>query len=334
MTTFKKTEDTGSGPNPGDFPIISLIDDTGLNYYDNVLQNINRKPFRASPTVNPSTFPTTTIVSSTPELINSLYSNINNNFDTSFSQNSVNNINPYYAPEEFTYNQDPILIDHSDGNSVGQSFQEVKEDPGLANVQGFVDEEPREEIQETPRKSQLLNSTPTLIPTFFEEIEEIAKKTEKSSRSLTAQDVFRIKRVKASELTHLVNTIEYQPPEQKTNSLSEKLDNIARQVKCPELKERGFCEKDASYPLAEVLSVVSNCSSIMSSFSAFIPEDLDSLGDNSASIISSEKDANRPWSWTVSAFSKRQVCDSHLSFVKPSYVLDSRGKQVQNSDNI
>ena len=44
VTTFKKTQDTGSGPNPGDFPIISLIDDTaGLNYYDNVLQNINRR---------------------------------------------------------------------------------------------------------------------------------------------------------------------------------------------------------------------------------------------------------------------------------------------------
>ena len=93
---------------------------------------------------------------------------------------------------------------------------------------------------------------------------------------------------------------------------------------CSEFEEKGYCIKDNSYPHDMVTDLVSNCS-ILSSFSAFVPEDVDTLGDNSDSIISSEKDSDRPWSWRVSAYNKKQVCDSYLSFIRPSYVLDSRG---------
>ena len=341
VTSFKKT-DTSSGPNPGEdeFPIISLIDDSGVNnYYDNVLQNINTGPFRSSPTLSPA-FSSNTFPASSPAFINNLYNN--NNFDTSsnsFTGNSLNslNINPYYAPEEFTYNQDPILIDHADNDEASESFKEIVEenkndDREVSEVKSTTTE--KIIIEETERNNNRINLVnkkeqiaPTLIPTFFEEIEEIAKKTEKSSRSLSAKDVFR-KRVKAKELTNLVATIEYQPPddevEEKTNNLSDTINYITNTVKCPELKEIGFCAQDNSYPHDMVTDLVSNCS-ILSSFSAFVPEDVDTLGDNSDSIISSEKDSDRPWSWRVSAYNKRQVCDSYLSFIRPSYVLDSRG---------
>jgi len=248
------------------------------------------------------------------------------------------NINPYYAPEEFTYNQDPILIDHADNDEASESFKEIVEenkndDREVSEVKSTTTE--KIIIEETERNNNRINLVnkkeqiaPTLIPTFFEEIEEIAKKTEKSSRSLSAKDVFR-KRVKAKELTNLVATIEYQPPddvvEEKTNNLSDTINYITNTVKCPELKEIGFCAQDNSYPHDMVTDLVSNCS-ILSSFSAFVPEDVDTLGDNSDSIISSEKDSDRPWSWRVSAYNKRQVCDSYLSFIRPSYVLDSRGE--------
>ena len=110
-----------------DFPIISLIDEPSshlvANYYDSVLQNIgsggpvnnninsintnndnnNDNSFISSPTLAPA---------SSPNFRNSFAaSSFNpnpNSFGAAASQGaaSLNSLsNPYYAPEEFTYNQ-------------------------------------------------------------------------------------------------------------------------------------------------------------------------------------------------------------------------------------
>ena len=128
VPSFKKT-DTSSGPYPGDeFPIISLIDEPIVNYYDTVLQNIG--PISNQPNAG-------TLLSSQPSSISSSSTNsfqssqnlnsfqtdlssdnlqptFSNTFKKTFSiqpldtfssnQNTLN-ANPYYAPEEFTYNQ-------------------------------------------------------------------------------------------------------------------------------------------------------------------------------------------------------------------------------------
>ena len=110
-----------------DFPIISLIDEPSshlvANYYDSVLQNIgsggpvnnninsintnnnnnNDNSFISSPTLAPA---------SSPNFRNSFAaSSFNpnpNSFGAAASQGAagLNSLsNPYYAPEEFTYNQ-------------------------------------------------------------------------------------------------------------------------------------------------------------------------------------------------------------------------------------
>ena len=69
---------------------------------------------------------------------------------------------------------------------------------------------------------------------------------------------------------------------------------------------------------------------LVKAWDALVPLDLDSLGDNTRSVISSQKDRDRPWSWTVSAYSKSQVCQSDLAFTEPSYARDTRGN-IQHS---
>ena len=36
------------------------------------------------------------------------------------------------------------------------------------------------------------------------------------------------------------------------------------------------------------------------------------LGDNSGHVITSAQDTSRPWSWVVTAYQKRPVCDSEV----------------------
>ena len=55
----------------------------------------------------------------------------------------------------------------------------------------------------------------------------------------------------------------------------------------------------SSYPTTRVEKVVANCPQVVEAFKAVVTKDLDQLGDNSPSVISSEKDLHRPWSWKV-----------------------------------
>ena len=43
-----------------------------------------------------------------------------------------------------------------------------------------------------------------------------------------------------------------------------------------------------------------------------MPLDLSELGDNSGHVITSAQDTSRPWSWVVTAYQKRPVCDSEV----------------------
>lgn len=364
VPSFKKT-DTSSGPNPGDeFPIISLIDEPIVNYYDTVLQNIG--PISNQPNAG-------TLLSSQPSSISSSSTNsfqssqnlnsfqtdlssdnlqptFSNTFKKTFSiqpldtfssnQNTLN-ANPYYAPEEFTYNQDPILIEHDDNENEedagGEIVQDLNDDLSevtqvkLAKKKNSETEANYNEINDVTQKIPV---RPTLLPTFFEELEQISKKTEKSSRSLFPQDLFR-KRVKAKEqlqLTNLVKTVEYKPSDVKTSqridNKSSALNYVSSVTKCADLQETGYCSQSISSDYYQQMldSLLENCADVMSAFKAFVPEDIDSLGDNSDSVISSEKDQDRPWSWTVSAYKKKPVCQSDLSFIRPSYVLNTKGE--------
>ena len=69
----------------------------------------------------------------------------------------------------------------------------------------------------------------------------------------------------------------------------------------------------SSYPRERIEALHEHCSDIMDAFQALVPEDIDTLGDNSVSVISSEKDLARPWSWKVYAYKKKQVDILYLS---------------------
>ena len=354
VTNFKKT-DTSSGPNPGqdvdNFPIISLIDEPSAvaSYYDTVLHlNIGQNnqqqssasssssTFKSSPTVVPfeSNNPPPVSFKSSPVFSSGF--NSNPNIFTS-NQNSLNT-NPYYAPEEFTYNQDPILIDHSDNDE--DSFKEIvqdlnDDDSEVTEVRAAKNkiisetEASFNEINDVTERI-LIKPKPTLLPTFFEEIKQISKKTEKAARSLAPKDVFK-KRVQPKEVSaNLVKTIEYKPsdikkPAQFSRNDTELLTFITPLVKCNEFDQVGYCKETNAYAQKMLDDLLENCKEVVSAFQAFIPENIDELGDNSESVISSEKDHERPWSWTVSAYKKKQVCESDLAFIRPSYALDTRG---------
>ena len=69
-----------------------------------------------------------------------------------------------------------------------------------------------------------------------------------------------------------------------------------------------------------------SCESVVSAWEAVVSEDLDSLGDNSPSVIASLQDQHRPWSWRVYAYKKKQVCNSELYFMRPAFARDTRGE--------
>jgi len=298
FSSYSPSHENGvSGPNPGDFPIISLIDEPAVNYYEQLLETIGT---------------------------------------------TKDGSNPYYAPEEFTYNQDPILIDHSDQNEgdleeITQSvYDEVKilDDASpfkiikdqLLNQKQYIIEKP-EKITKT--------STPkrptTTLSTIFLESNDSKQNKEKSPRSLnfksrTSQHQLFKTSVKSKDSTNLVNTIEYKPADIKQSKpISKVIENLGSLVDCGAASEIGFCTMGSSYPKERIEEVVQNCSDIIEAFKAVVPEDFDALGDNSINVISSEKDLARPWSWKVYAYKKRQICDSELSFTRPSYALDTEG---------
>jgi len=114
-----------------------------------------------------------------------------------------------------------------------------------------------------------------------------------------------------------VNTIEYQasdPVAVQKNSTEEEC-----------LSEEGWCPVSSSYPITRVEQAVARCPQVVEAFKAVVTKDLDLLGDNSPSVISSEKDLHRPWSWKVYAYKKRQVCSSEVKFVVPGLARDTEG---------
>ena len=195
VATFKKT-DSSSGPNPGeDFPIISLIDEPIVNYYDTVFQNLGSNVDTRDPVTN-----TVTVTNSPASDVatdnfvatfgNTFQKNFNSKpFSFNSNQNSLNT-NPYYAPEEFTYNQDPILIDHEEQNDndedsisetvendvVGVTVSPAQVSNNEVSPAAGVSEPSFNEINDVKPKIPV---KPTLLPTFFEEIEQISKKTMK-----------------------------------------------------------------------------------------------------------------------------------------------------------
>lgn len=318
------SKDSSSGPNPGDnFPIISLIEDhPSVNYYDSVLQNFGPSP--------PPSTPNDLIRTTRNENVGLGFNSVSSAENTFSLGNSFLNVgptnptnyNPYYAPEEFTYNQDPILIDNNIEDQ--QGFEEI--------VQNSITEENQvtDLTEITEEENNLLTPT-TTTANYIEYFEEATEKTQKSSRSLNAKDVFR-KRVKSNEFSNLVKTIEYKPSDlkirikKKEQDYSSNYSYIPTLVKCKEFEEVGFCGYSESYPVERISWLLQNCSSLVSSFQAVVPEELDRLGDNSESVITSEKDEDRPWSWRVYAYKKRQACDSLVSLIRPTYAVDSTGE--------
>ena len=328
------SKDSSSGPNPGsdNFPIISLIDELpSVNFYDSVLQN-----FGAS--TNPST-PNDLVRTTRNENLGSGFNSVSNTLSNNFNVGSsfINlgptnptNYNPYYAPEEFTYNQDPILIDNKDHQDQ-LGFEEIVENSITEENLINVTEADLNEIEEEENVFRT-----TTFPNFIASFEEATEKTEKSSRSLKAKDVFR-KRVKSTEFSNLVKTIEYKPSDLKIRRKQKEQDNSPSSIyipyhKCRELEEPGgFCVTSSGYPSELISSVMENCSSLVSTFQAVVPDELEGLGDTSESVITSEKDEERPWSWRVYAYKKRQACDSEVSLVRPSYAVDSGGELMSVS---
>ena len=306
-SVYSGSEERGlSGPNPGDYPIISLIDEPSVNYYEQVYQ---------TPDTSPS------------YIISSIYKD---------------NYNPYYAPEEFTYNQDPILIDHGDTDqddfkeitkAVYDEAQSVDYDSHFSISQESVRYQDSTEAKKTKRIKETKEAgiTSTLSPIFLEQSQSKEEK-ENIPRSINYHNIIR----EPTDLTNLVNTIEYKPADIKPrnskkdeskaiHTLTETLGSV---VNCSASTEQGFCPMTSSYPRERIEALHEHCSDIMDAFQAVVPEDIDTLGDNSVSVISSEKDLARPWSWKVYAYKKKQVCPSELSFIQPSYALDTEGKAV------
>ena len=89
-----------------------------------------------------------------------------------------------------------------------------------------------------------------------------------------------------------MNTIEYQ-----ASDPSDAIQKNSTEEEC--LSEEGWCPVSSSYPINRVEQAVAKCPKVVEAFKVVITKDLDLLGDNSPSVISSEKDLHRPWSWKV-----------------------------------
>ena len=110
----------------------------------------------------------------------------------------TNSFNPFYSQEEFTYNQDPIVIDHDtndldDDNEIFEPFQFAIKPRGERHIESFYKTEPRE----NPFKAQIAQ--------------------EKSSASVDFDKLLSERLSHSGEGIKLVNTIEYTATDYKGN---------------------------------------------------------------------------------------------------------------------
>jgi len=234
--------------------------------------------------------------------------------------------NPYYAPEEFTYNQDPLEVPNSEAELVPLDTNEIFER--------------RAEFSIRPRGERRVDGV------FQERSDTIREKVGKSvdfDRILSERLSRPLSRPTGT--VKLVNTIEYQAADYKgsspdiSNSYRSGLvggasfssvtknmtDSLATLVDCGAGTEAGFCSMSSSYPMERVHDLMYSCHQVLDAWQASVPDDIDLLGDNSPSVITSEKDEIRPWSWKVYAYKKKQVCQSELYFLQPGFARDTKG---------
>ena len=107
--------------------------------------------------------------------------------------------------------------------------------------------------------------------------------------------------------------------------VTKNMNSLAALVDCGAGTEAGFCSMSSSYPMEKVDSLMYSCQQVLQAWQANLPDDIDLLGDNSPSVITSEKDEARPWSWKVYAYKKKQVCQSELYFLQPGFARDTKG---------
>jgi len=316
--SFAARESEISGPNPGEFPVVSNVDEQSSNYYDQVFQSVATSPG-----------------------------------------------NPYYAPEEFNYNQDPIVLNTTDVEEIkpliikteefrikprGETYQDLQKDVSI-----FKTEKLFTEANSTNYSLAAANTTQSRLHDEFvtdvsNAVEEPKEKTPKSVDfdKLLIQPRLYDPHSKShpNEIIKLVNTIEYRATDYKgtekdtskgyrrgvvggvdylpvSNNLT---DSLAALVDCGAGSEIGFCSMTSSYPKERVHALMYNCGEILEAFQAVVTDDLDELGDNSPSVISSEKDLTRPWSWKVYAYKKKQICNSELYFLQPAFARDTKGE--------
>lgn len=296
---------------------------------------------------------------------------------TSLSNNRLN-INPFYSQEEFTYNQDPIVINHDTEDTgklelvvdVTEAVTEGKEATAEVNLELDTNDIEIEDLDIAAKAVAEAQAQPlwpgfSIRPRGERRIEtqfgDRVDRGDHHSHSGPADnqesvDFDRIlserlsqPRRSGGEAIKLVNTIEYSPTDYQghdtdhsANSYRSGLvggsasahishamasDSLASKVDCGAGTESGFCSMTSDYPKEEVESLLSRpaCASVVNAWEAVVSDDLDSLGDNSPSVIASLQDQRRPWSWRVYAYKKKQVCNSELYFMRPAFARDTRG---------
>jgi len=348
--SFAGRESEISGPNPGEYPVISHIDEQSNNYYDQVFQSVA--------------------------------------INADSGSNNAGSANPYYAPEEFNYNQDPIVLNNTDVEEIesliqpeefrieprGEPYQDIQEIKPLSQPEEFRIKPRGETYQDLQKDVPIFNidnvssETSTtnyslaaantthsslqdeFVTDVSNAVEEPKEKTPKSvdfDKLLNPQRLYdHHSKSHPNEIIKLVNTIEYRATDYKgtqkdtfkgyrrgvvggvdylpvSNNLT---DSLAALVDCGAGSEIGFCSMTSSYPKERVHALMYNCGEILEAFQAVVTDDLDELGDNSPSVISSEKDLTRPWSWKVYAYKKRQICHSELYFLQPAFARDTKGE--------
>jgi len=235
----------------------------------------------------------------------------------------IDNGNPYYAPEEFTYNQDPLE---------------------LPSIEAEIEPIDTNEIFETRAEFSIRPRGERRADTVFQERSDTAR--EKVGKSVDFDRILSERLSRTTGIVKLVNTIEYQAGDYKGSSAQDvstsyrsglvggasfssvttnMTDSLATLVDCGAGTEAGFCSMSSSYPMDRVHDLMYSCHQVLDAWQAVVPDDIDLLGDNSPSVITSEKDEIRPWSWKVYAYKKKQVCQSELYFLKPGFARDTKG---------
>lgn len=229
--------------------------------------------------------------------------------------------NPYYAPEEFTYNQDPLEI------------------PSIeADIAAL---EPLD-------TNQIFESQFSIRPRGERRVEAVFQERTDAGKSVDFDRILSSRLTRTTGTTgtvKLVNTIEYQAGDYQGSSapdisnsyrsglvgggsfspVTKNMNSLAALVDCGAGTEAGFCSMSSSYPMEKVDSLMYSCQQVLQAWQANLPDDIDLLGDNSPSVITSEKDEARPWSWKVYAYKKKQVCQSELYFLQPGFARDTKG---------